>query len=146
VEVRICDMPGSLSDALAIAALVQCLVKALSDEIDHGTYQHDSHPMMVQQNKWRATRFGNRATLVDTYSYQVASVHEMVERLAERLRSTAVDLGCETYINHCVAMADGPSAAQRQLDIRTETDDPCEVVRRLTEAARVSRKAVAAGK
>ena len=41
VEVRICDMPGNLNDVLAIAALVQCLVKSLSDEIDHGTYQHD---------------------------------------------------------------------------------------------------------
>ena len=66
VEVRVCDMPGNLHDTLAIGALVQCLVKALSDEIDNGTYQHDSHPMMVQQNKWRAARFGNQAKLVDT--------------------------------------------------------------------------------
>jgi carboxylate-amine ligase len=29
VEVRVCDMPGNLGDTLAIAALVQCLVKAL---------------------------------------------------------------------------------------------------------------------
>ena len=71
VEVRVCDMPGNLTDTLAIAALIQCLVKALSDEIDNGTYQHDSHPMMVQQNKWRAARFGNQARLVDTYTYQL---------------------------------------------------------------------------
>jgi carboxylate-amine ligase len=36
VEVRCCDMPGNLADVLALAALVQCLVKALSDEIDEG--------------------------------------------------------------------------------------------------------------
>ena len=30
VEVRVCDMPGNLQDTLAIAALIQCLVKALS--------------------------------------------------------------------------------------------------------------------
>ena len=70
VEVRVCDMPGNLQDTLALAALVQCLVKALSDEIDNGTYQHDSHPMMVQQNKWRAARFGNQARLVDTDTYR----------------------------------------------------------------------------
>ncbi|HEY4231888.1 MAG TPA: YbdK family carboxylate-amine ligase [Lacipirellulaceae bacterium] len=139
VEVRICDMPGNLADVLAIASLVQCLVKALSDEIDHGTYQHDSHPMMVQQNKWRATRFGNRAMLVDTYTYEVASVQQMVDRLAFMLRPTAMELGCESYLNHCVTMAQGPSAAQRQLDIRAQSDDPREVVRQLTEAARVSK-------
>ena len=32
VEVRVCDMPGSLEDTLAIAALIQCLVKALSSQ------------------------------------------------------------------------------------------------------------------
>jgi glutamate---cysteine ligase / carboxylate-amine ligase len=129
-------------DVLAIASLVQCLVKALSDEIDHGTYQHDSHPMMVQQNKWRAARFGNRAMLVDTYSYEVASVQQMVDRLTTMLRPTAAELHCENYLDHCVVMSNKPSAAQRQLDIRAETNDPREVVRRLSEFARVSAKVV----
>src|SRR5205085_2475705 len=114
------------------------LVKALSDEIDHGTYQHDSHPMMVQQNKWRATRFGNRAMLVDTYTYEVASVQQMVDRLTTMLRPTAAELQCESYLNHCMVMAESPSAAQRQLDIRARTNDPREVVRQLTAVARVS--------
>ena len=60
---------------------MQCLVKALSDEIDNGTYQHDSHPMMVQQNKWRAARFGNQAKLVDTNTYRVRPLSRTVERL-----------------------------------------------------------------
>jgi carboxylate-amine ligase len=138
VEVRVCDMPGTLEDTLAIAALVQCLVKALSDEIDHGAYQHDCHPIMVQQNKWRATRFGNQAKLVDTYTYRVASVARTVERMAEELGPTAEELGCEKYLAHCVAMARNPSAAQRQLDILAETNDPREIVRQLTDAARVT--------
>jgi carboxylate-amine ligase len=138
VEVRVCDMPGSLADTLAIAALVQCLVKALSDEIDQGTYQHDSHPMMVQQNKWRAARFGNQAKLVDTNTYRVATVAATVERLAEMLQPTAAELGCESYLNHCVTMAGNPSAAQRQVDLLAETNDSREMVRLLTEGARAS--------
>jgi carboxylate-amine ligase len=138
VEVRVCDMPGNLVDTLAIAALVQCLVKALSDEIDQGTYQHDSHPMMVQQNKWRAARFGNQARLVDTNTYRVASVATTVERLVEMLKPTAAELGCEAYLKDCVRMANEPSAAQQQLDLLAETGEPMEVVRRLADAARVS--------
>src|SRR5215213_2510116 len=65
VEVRMCDMPGNLEDTLALSALIHCLVKALSDDIDQGAYQHDCHPMMVRQNKWRAARFGGAAKLVD---------------------------------------------------------------------------------
>jgi carboxylate-amine ligase len=140
VEVRVCDMPGNLADTLAIASLIQCLVKALSDEIDNGTYQHDSHPMMVQQNKWRAARFGNQARLVDTNTYDVASVAATVERLAEVLQPTAVELKCDAYLNQCVVMAAQPSAAQRQLDLMAETGDAKEVVRRLTEESRITRE------
>jgi carboxylate-amine ligase len=138
VEVRVCDMPGNLADTLALAALVQCLVKALSDEIDHGTYQHDSHPMMVQQNKWRAARFGNQARLVDTQTYRVATVAAMVDRLVEQLHPTATELNCESYLKHCVTMATNRSAAQRQMDMLDETGDPREVVRRLCEDSRIS--------
>ena len=42
VEVRICDMPPNLEDALGITALVQCLVARLSEQIDEGIYQHDA--------------------------------------------------------------------------------------------------------
>ena len=87
VEVRVCDMPGNLDDVLALAALIQCLVKALSDEIDHGAYQHDAHPMMVSQNKWRAARFGTAARLVDNYTFESQSVEQVVERLVERLHA-----------------------------------------------------------
>jgi carboxylate-amine ligase len=141
VEVRICDMPGNLTDTLAIAAFVQCLVKALSDEIDHGTYQHDCHPIMVQQNKWRAARFGNQAMLVDTYTYEVSPTVEVVEGMVEQLRPMANKLGCESYLEHCNTLAQSPSAAQRQLDILTATNDPLEIVRQLTDASRVSEPA-----
>lgn len=138
VEVRVCDMPGNLQDTLALASLIQCLVKALSDEIDHGTYQHDSHPMMVQQNKWRAARFGNQARLVDTNTYQSASVTDTVKWLLQKLTSTAAELDCEQYLDHCLTMARTPSSAQRQLDIFAETNDKPEMVRRLVEAARIT--------
>ncbi len=143
VEVRVCDMPGSLADALSIAALTQCLVKTLSDEIDNGTYQHDCHPMMVQQNKWRATRFGNQASLVDTFTYDVASVGETVDRLVDRLSLAAAELDCVHYLEQCLHMVQGPSAAQRQIDLLTQTSDPREMVRRLVDEARVSPLAAA---
>lgn len=137
VEVRVCDMPGNLRDTLAIASLVQCLVKSLSDEIDNGTYQSDSHPMMVQQNKWRAARFGNQAKLVNTNTYRVATVADTVASLVEHLHPAAAELKCESYLNHCVFMAENPSAAQQQLDLLAESGDPKEMVRRLAEASRM---------
>lgn len=138
VEVRVCDMPGNLEDVLAITALVQCLVKALSDMIDQGAYQHDCHPMMVRQNKWRSCRYGNRAQLVNSYTYEVQSISEAVSGLIRRLEGTAKDLGCVDYLAQNQRIADEPGWNVRQREILAETNDPKEVVRQLTECSRVS--------
>ncbi len=138
VEVRVCDMPGSLERVLAITALIQCLVKRLSDQIDEGTYQHDCHPMMVRQNKWRACRFGNRAQLVDAYTCQVQTVSEVTGRMVERLLPTARSLRCDQYLAAVQELADGPSWSDRQRTILRETGDPCEVLRQLIVESRIS--------
>ncbi len=140
VEVRVCDMPGNLHDVLGIAALTQCLIKALSDEIDVGTYQHDCHPMMVRQNKWRACRFGLSASLVDTYTFEVQSVPQIVEALVQQLAPHAEQLGCRSHLEHVLQMAEGPSWAEVQLKTLDETNDRVEVVKRMCDQARISPK------
>jgi carboxylate-amine ligase len=138
VEVRVCDMPGNLDDVLAITALIQCLVKALSDDIDQGAYQHDCHPMMVRQNKWRACRFGNRAHLVNSYTYDVQTVSHVVQSLIQRLTPMGEYLGCIDYLRENQRLADGPTWPDRQRQILEETGDAKEIVRRLTEESRIS--------
>ena len=138
VEVRVCDMPGRLQDVLAIAALVQCLVKALSDQIDEGAYQHDCHPMMVRQNKWRACRFGNSAQLVNSYTYEVQTVSEITAWLVDRLRPVARSLHCEPYLDRVQSIAEGPSWSDRQRTLLKETGDPAEIVRTLSHESRIS--------
>ncbi len=140
VEVRVCDMPGNLEDTLAVAALIQCLVKALSDEIDGGTYQHDCHPMMVRQNKWRATRFGTGAQLVDSYTYDVLTVGQLVDNLVAQLTPTAASLGCARHLERCRHIAASPSWADRQLSILAATNDAAEIVRQLTDVSRITPK------
>jgi carboxylate-amine ligase len=137
VEVRVCDMPGNLEDVLAISALIQCLVGALSEQIDEGAYQHDCHPMMVRQNKWRAARFGTNARLVNSYTYEVQSLSQIVRVLIQRLRPTAEQLDCVAYLDHNQVIADGPSWADRQMMILGETGDRAEIVRRFSQESRV---------
>jgi len=137
VEVRICDVPGNLQDTLALAAFIQCLVKALSDEIDHGTYQHDTHPMMVRQNKWRAARYGLDAMLVHTQTFEPRRARDVLRHFVYRLKPIAGQLNCEPYLEQILDMADRPNGAQRQLKLLEQTRDPAEVVRRLTELTRL---------
>jgi len=132
VEVRVCDMPPNLDHVLAITSLVQCLVTEISRDVDEGTYQRDYHPMMVQQNKWRAMRFGAEAQLVSSDNYQQHSVHERVRRLTERLMPTAEELRCAAELE---SLDDIPAntGAKQQLEIFEATNDPAEVVRQMIE-------------
>ena len=131
VEVRVCDIPGSLEDVVALTAVTHCLVSALSDEIDQGTYQHDCHPMLVRQNLWRAQRFGLKAELIDPLTHEPQPVRRLVYELLERLRPTARELGCEAELGDVERMAKGPTWAERQLAVLRQTGDAAETVRRM---------------
>ncbi len=99
VEIRVCDVPANLKQVLALTALVQCLVTAIDRQIDEGTYFAEYHPMMVQQNKWRATRYGSEAKLVDSDSYRQRSVEDTTRSLIERLSPIADELQCSKELH-----------------------------------------------
>lgn len=137
VELRICDIPGSLDDTLALVALSQCLIKALSDEIDQGTYQHDCHPMLIRQNKWRAARYGLDAQLVNSRTYQLHSARDTLNELVDRLAGHAEQLDCVHHLQRVKELAGRPNWSQKQLTLLEELRDPAEVVRKLTEESRM---------
>ncbi len=137
VEVRVCDVPGSLDEAMTLAALVQCLIVHLSHSIDEGYFQSEAHPMMVRQNKWRAARYGRHAKLVDPRTHATRSVHEWVSQMMPDLRSVADRLGCREYLERVPLLAQDPTGAERQLALLEETGSPQETVRRLCAATRI---------
>ena len=132
VEIRVCDVPSNLEQVLAITALIQCLVHTISNEIDEGTFLGDYHPMMVEQNKWRATRFGSDAALVSSKDYQQRSVQTIVDNLVEQLTPTAVELNCVAELQS-VRNIPGNTGAIRQLQIFEATRSRREVVRQMIE-------------
>jgi carboxylate-amine ligase len=144
VEVRMCDIPGNLEDSLALAALMHCLVKALSDEIDRGTYQHDCHPMMVRQNKWRASRYGLAAELIDPLTFEPRCVRQIAADLVEWLRPVGHELGCGHWLDHVLRIAEGPCWADRQLAALAQAASPEDVVRQFTAASRMNAPIAAA--
>ncbi|MGE0373996.1 MAG: YbdK family carboxylate-amine ligase [Planctomycetaceae bacterium] len=135
VEIRICDMPANLDQVLAITALVQCLVVAISEQIDQGTYLSEYHPMIVQQNKWRATRYGAGAKLVDSDDYRQYSVQQTTDRLVERLLPTAETLGCVDELES-VRLLPSNTGAEQQMRIYGESYSRHEVVRRMFDQNR----------
>ena len=134
VEIRVCDMPANLEQVLALTAMMQCMVQAMSEEIDGGTYQSEDHPMMVEQNKWRATRFGPDAELVNSDDYQQYTVQQSVDRLIDMLRPTAESLGCVSELENASGLP-ASTGSRQQLAAFDETGSRREVVRRMLEVS-----------
>lgn len=133
VEIRICDMPKNLDHVLALTALVQCLVTAISEQIDEGTYQSEYHPMMIAQNKWRAARYGAHASLVDCDDYEQYSVQQAIDKLVDRLLPMAERLGCVDDLERCRRLP-SETGAQQQLDLYEAFHSRRRVVEEMFEA------------
>lgn len=132
VEIRVCDVPPNLEHVLALTALIQCLVHTISNEIDEGTFLGDFHPMMVEQNKWRATRFGADASLVSSKDFQPRSVQTIVDALVEQLTPAGIELNCLAELQS-VRNIPGHTGALRQLEIFEQTGSRREIVRQMME-------------
>jgi glutamate---cysteine ligase / carboxylate-amine ligase len=130
VEIRVCDMPANLDQVMAITALVQCLVHSISNEIDKGTFQSEYHPMMVQQNKWRATRYGSEARLISTRDFEPRSVQTIVDDLVHDLMPIAESLDCTDELLSALRLPDNTGALQ-QLRIFEETRSRRDVVKQM---------------
>ena len=64
VEVRVCDGVSTLDEMRALVALTHCLVVDLSDRLDRGEKLPTMPPWHVQENKWRAARYGLDAWII----------------------------------------------------------------------------------
>jgi carboxylate-amine ligase len=122
VEVRAMDAVTNVDDAIALAAYVQALVHH---------YAHaragDCHPVIADENKWRAARYGLDATLcVDAAA---VPLREVVERTLERVAPSASALGTEGDLAGVRRILRNGNGASKQLAAFTATGDARDVAR-----------------
>src|SRR5438034_9918227 len=65
VEIRICDAQPELAEAQSLAALAYALTVRLARAIDEGEPLPDPPRRLVEENLWRAIRFGLSGELND---------------------------------------------------------------------------------
>ncbi|GAB97323.1 carboxylate-amine ligase [Kineosphaera limosa] len=95
IEVRCSDGLTSLDEMAALTAFIHCLTLYLEAQLDDGSLPRPLPPWHVQENKWRAARYGLEAiVIVDAQSREVL-VTDHLSELLERLTPTARRLGCE---------------------------------------------------
>ena len=114
LEMRITDMCPYLDDAVAIAALYQCLLSMLW-RLKRQNQRWRIYPhMLVRENRWRAQRYGFDAGLVDFGKGAVFDFPSLVEELLELVAPDAARLGCTAEIAHARTILTRGTSAHRQ--------------------------------
>lgn len=110
LEFRVCDAATNLREVSMVAALSQCLVEFYQREMDAGRNLPVLPQWFVEENKWRAARYGMDAILILDAAGNEEPVTDTLQRMVEVLRPVAEDLGCfdELQVVHEVIKLGAP--------------------------------------
>jgi glutamate---cysteine ligase / carboxylate-amine ligase len=110
VEIRICDSQPDLAESESLSALLYTLTARIARALDEGEPLPDWPNRLLEENLWRAIRYGLSGEFVDLVRREVVSTRAHVERLLEWVQPVADELGTASYLNVPAA-----NAAERQL-------------------------------
>ena len=121
LENRICDGISTMHEMGALTALMHCLVVDLDTRLAGGEDLPTMPPWHVQENKWRAARYGLDAIIILDARSNERLITDDLDDLLERLSPVARRLGCEAELR---AVADIPrrgASYQRQRAVAERT-------------------------
>ncbi len=109
VEVRICDAQMTAGESEALAGLiVACVLQAARDE-DEGVPAPDVPPRLVEENLWRAIRWGSEGELIDLEALEAIPAREAISQLQEWTEELRGELAIDSALPE-------KTGARRQLD------------------------------
>lgn len=122
LEFRICDVCTRVDEAVCIAAIIQALVAKLwkmrRDNTTLRVYSSD----LIDENKWRATRYGLDGKLIDFGKQREFPARELIRELIEWFIGDMVDeLGTRNEVEYAYRILAEGSSADRQLAVYQKT-------------------------
>jgi carboxylate-amine ligase len=122
IENRICDGVATIQELAAIAALAHCLCVDLDARVAAGAPVATMPPWHVQENKWRAARYGLDAIVILNAASEERPVTEDLADLLVRLEPVAARLGCEKELAGVHDIIHKGASYQRQRAIAASTE------------------------
>jgi carboxylate-amine ligase len=99
VEVRICDAQPDLEQSRSLAALIHALGARFARALDEGEPLPDLPHRLIEENMWRAIRYGLGGRLIDFDQNEVVLARARIETLIEWVRPVAEEIGAAPYLN-----------------------------------------------
>ncbi|HEY4388789.1 MAG TPA: carboxylate-amine ligase [Ktedonobacteraceae bacterium] len=135
IEFRIFDMPLTIDDTLALAALCQALVAKLVTLVEDGKQMPIIESTFIEENKWWALLHGLDATIYDFEHKKRVPMREAIRALLDFVHDQAEEFGSQHEIQHLYNLLDNAAGtgADRQIAIYRATSDTAQVIQYLRE-------------
>ena len=138
LEFRICDVPTAPRATIAIAALAQAVIVKLYKLRSRNLGFRLYHRRLIEENKWRAARWGLDGKLVDFGRCQEVAMRDLALELLEFIDDVVDELGSRGEVDYVRTILRDGTSADRQLRVFRETGDLRAVVRAVVEETRDS--------
>ena len=135
VEIRAMDAQTHVEHTLGLAALIQAMVKELSEHFEAGKRLADFPHEMLDENRWLAARHGIEGDLVDLPERRTVPAKELARRLYDRLKEHAQDLGGAAALEGITDLIDNGDGAHRQRKVYEANHDFAELMKDIVEAS-----------
>jgi len=136
LEFRICDVPTRMEESVALAALTQAIVVKLYKLYRQNMGFRLYPRALVEENKWRASRWGIDGKLIDFGKRKEVPMRELALELLEFVDDVVDELGSRSAVNSIHKILEEGTSAERQLKVYRQTGDIKAVVRHLVEETR----------
>lgn len=121
VEFRICDVPLTIDETIAIAALFQAicakLYKLRMENLNFIQYSR----ALVNENKWRASRYGLDGHLIDFGKEEEVNTRVLIYELLDFVDDVVDHLGSRHRLSHVHKIIEQGTGADRQIAVYNET-------------------------
>jgi glutamate---cysteine ligase / carboxylate-amine ligase len=131
VEVRICDAQPDLAEAQSLAALIHALGARFARALDEGEPLPDLPHRLLEENMWRAIRYGLTDGLIDFERGEVVPARARIEALIDWVQPVAKEIGAAEFLSVPEA-----NASERQYARLDELGSPRDVFAELVRRPR----------
>jgi carboxylate-amine ligase len=120
IELRVADSCTRLDDAVAIATLFRCLVRALDRNRGINAGFDRVGRAITWENKWHAQRYGIAATFVDAFTRTPITIAQWLGQVRAFIAEDIAAFGCAAEIDRLDGIISEGTSADHQIDLFTK--------------------------
>lgn len=128
IEFRICDIPMRIEETITLAAIMQAIIAKLYRLMQHNLSFRTYSRALINENKWRAARYGIDDKLIDFGKEQEVETRLLIHEIVDFVDDVVDELGSREEVEAVSGMMLNGSGADRQLEVFEKTGDLKKVV------------------